>query len=611
MQGVARRPINMASYSKFRGKAADAELLGNDATSRKEIGTKTTLRCMRSVFWRLAIFVLLLALDGSQGLVCAEPIYQGRPESYWVNLLSDNLERNAPDAAIIRSNAAFILSQHANADILLPIVKATSDSAVKRLILNGLVFNGTRNVTAEMVNALKDKDPKVRTTAITGLGLTAREKTDEELPALIKCLQDSDPEARSLASWVLCNYSYSNPQHPEQDQTNVCALAFVEIQKARNNPDSSISNAAAIAVEKYNRDLKKASSIPEPWRSSERIRAEEEVLVDYSRELAIQAAEIRGSKWTATLRVIDDAGIPVEGATVSVSYAIPPEPGEHSENTWKEIKGITDANGVFVASHSDSSGVLEIKVTKTNYYGSGGSYKFAYPGQFNTQRMASNRTPDITVSLKKIIHPVPMYVNRVDIAHREKPAIDKPIGFDLTIGDFVAPYGKGTNAQMYFTWHVDYDTNDLSATYGKMRSHGWDGRMTISFPNPGDGIEEFDLPGPFDNDFTLKNVGSELRSPQLAPASGYSAQLVKTNRWNFGELGSANNYDHLRKNYFLRVNTTLDDKGRVKTAQYGKIYGDFESAFTTYLNPEPNSLELEYDMTHNLGQGGRNFYITY
>lgn len=564
-----------------------------------------------TILRRVALFVLLFAIESTQKPLFAEPIYQGQPESYWVNLLINNLQRTGSDAATIRSNAAFILSQRADADILLPIAKATTDSAVKKLILNGLAFNAARKVTMEMVNALADKDPKVRATAIVGLGLTAREKIDEELPALIKCLQDSDPEVRLRVSAVLRNYSYPNPQHPEQDQTNVNALAFVEIQKARNNPDSLISNAALIALERYNRDLKKASSMPEPWRSYERMRGEEGVLTAYSRELAIQVAEIHGSKWTATLRVIDDDEKPVEGAAVSVKYAIPPEPGEQSENTWKEVKGMTDVNGVFVASHSDSSRLLELNVTKTNYYSSGGSYKFAYAGQFNSQRMASNRTPNITIPLKKIIHPVPMYVNCVDIAHREKPALDKPIGFDLTVGDFVAPYGKGTNAQMYLTWHVDYDTNDLSATYGKIRSHGWDGRMTVSFPNPGDGIQEFDLPGPFDNDFTAKSVGCELRSPQLAPTSGYCAQLVKTNRWNFGKLGSANNYDHLRKNYFLRVNTTLDEKGHIKSAQYGKIYGDFESAFTTYLNPETNSLELEYDMKHNLGQGGKNFYITY
>jgi len=55
----------------------------------------------------------------------------------------------------------------------------------------------------------------------------------------------------------------------------------------------------------------------------------------------------------------------------------------------------------------------------------------------------------------------------------------------------------------------------------------------------------------------------------------------------------------------------LDKNGNVKSAQYGKIYGDFEEVLTTYFNPEPNSRELEYDMQHNLGPGGKNSYFTY
>jgi hypothetical protein len=96
-----------------------------------------------------------------------------------------------------------------------------------------------------------------------------------------------------------------------------------------------------------------------------------------------------------------------------------------------------------------------------------------------------------------------------------------------------------------------------------------------------------------------------------APADGYQVQLVKINRWHFGQLGSTNNYDGVHKNYLLRVNTVLDEKGDIKSAQYGKIYGDFDQSVTMFLNPDPNSREIEYDMQHNLGRGGNNFYFTY
>jgi len=268
-------------------------------------------------------------------------------------------------------------------------------------------------------------------------------------------------------------------------------LAYVEIKKAVNNPDPHISNAASIALGKfyqYPLDEKKVSQILEPYKSYEILRGNNRVLNAYARELAIYVSELHGSKWTAMLRVIDDDGKPLSGAAVSVSYATPPEPDEkESDDTWKIIKEDTSVNGEFTASHSDSSGVLGFNVKKEGYYNSRGSYKFAFSGQFDSQRMTSNRSPVVTVLLKKIIHPVPMYVNRVDIAHREKPDTDKPVGFDLTIGDFVAPYGKGTNAQIFFTWHVEYvDTNSAQSDWKRSRK-GWDGRMTISFPNSGDG----------------------------------------------------------------------------------------------------------------------------
>ena len=317
-------------------------------------------------------------------------------------------------------------------------------------------------------------------------------------------------------------------------------------------------------------------------------------------------------KWTAKLQVVDDNGKPVKDANVSLTYYVPIMPSkEDPRANERKIEGLSGADGVFTSSHRAGSHALWFEVKKIGYYSSYARYEILYPGQQNAQKVADSRNANVTITLKKIIKPVPMYVNRVDIAHREKPATDKPVGFDLTVGDFIAPYGKGTNAQMFFTWHVEYvDTNNAESEWKRSRK-GWDGRMIISFPNPGDGIIEFDLPGRLDNRWSGGDVGSELRSSQLAPADGYQTQLIKTNRWNFEKLGSLNDYDHLHKNYILRVNTVLDEKGNVKSAQYGKIYGDFEEVLTTYLNAEPNSRELEYDMQHNLGPGGKNFYFTY
>ena len=56
------------------------------------------------------------------------------------------------------------------------------------------------------------------------------------------------------------------------------------------------------------------------------------------------------------------------------------------------------------------------------------------------------------------------------------------------------------------------------------------------------------------------------------------------------------------RNYFFRVRTVLDEEGNVKSALYGKIYGDFMQ-FRYYLNPTLNDRNVEFDPEHNLLEG--------
>ena len=52
-------------------------------------------------------------------------------------------------------------------------------------------------------------------------------------------------------------------------------------------------------------------------------------------------------------------------------------------------------------------------------------------------------------------------------------------------------------------------------------------------------------------------------------------------------------------NYYFRVRTKVDDGGNIVSAYYGKIYGDFMQ-FSYYLNPTPNSRNVEFDPKRNL-----------
>jgi hypothetical protein len=276
-------------------------------------------------------------------------------------------------------------------------------------------------------------------------------------------------------------------------------------------------------------------------------------------------------KWQATLKIVDDDGHPVPKAETWVSYYIAPPPGETS--AWAKITGLTDTNGLFTASHRGWSEALGFHVQKDGYYPTSMKYELGFPEQYSVQKW----NPSLTLILKKIGQPIPMYAKWVNLGI---PVIGKPVGFDLAVGDWIAPHGKGKTTDMLFTAQLDQRA-ELDFDY----------KLTVSFPNSGDGIQEFKVPSlPVDQ-------GSSLRSPHEAPAEGYLPQWIQT-RVRKPRKPEVTNRD-LNRNFFFRVRTVLDEKGNIKSACYGKIYGDFMN-FRYFLNPEPNSRNVEFDPQKNL-----------
>jgi hypothetical protein len=268
-------------------------------------------------------------------------------------------------------------------------------------------------------------------------------------------------------------------------------------------------------------------------------------------------------EWKVTVRVIDNAGNPVPNATVGIGYSTNGEP--------TGIHLLTDTNGLCVAS-AKGSVIGGYRVEKAGYYFTW------FPGTrfatyTNDQWQPWN--PMVEIPLKRIVKPIPMYAKRVV---QGLPALDESIGFDLTAGDWVTPRGKGQRADIIFK--KAYSETSSSVYYSKIE---------VSFPNPGDGIQSFQVNHPI-------NQGSALRSPYEAPEKGYLPQLSR--EISAGHGPSKFEYDENR-NYFFRVRTVLDEKGNVTSALYGKIYGDF-MRFVYYLNPTPNDRNIEFDPKQNL-----------
>lgn len=278
--------------------------------------------------------------------------------------------------------------------------------------------------------------------------------------------------------------------------------------------------------------------------------------------------------WSITLKIVDGLGQPVDAAKVQIGYM-----------QGKQAEGLTDTNGIFSAMRTDRSWELGIRVQKEGYYSSYISYNLYLPGQFNEQKVATNRNATLMLILKKIGKPISMYAQKVKM---EIPEVGKPIGFDLMLADWVAPYGKGLQSDFVFQVQRRWvSRNDFDSTVKVMFTHQGDGLNPVSIPS---------------------NQGSELRMFATAPVDNYISELSKSLS-HTPENGWKNGKDE-DQNYYFRVRTAIDDRGNIVSARYGKIYGDFDIdpinsktawiIFTYYFNPTPNSRNVEFDPKQNL-----------
>jgi len=294
-----------------------------------------------------------------------------------------------------------------------------------------------------------------------------------------------------------------------------------------------------------------------------------------------------------TLRVIDEEGFPIKGAQAIIEYY-------RVDSTFDTKHGETDENGLF-SYRSKSEHDIGFSAEKDGYYKSSGK---THPYQMKDSRAVLEggepiyEDQEIELVLKRIKKPVELvaYANwEMDV-----PARDKPLGYDVLKGDWVSPYGEGSNADIYFEYSSEYR--------GKF---DYNGKLVMSFPNEHDGFI------PFEVDY---QNGSLLKSDHEAPKAGY----IQSKTWEFqrqpnvmfsdagDRTGNFNDYDE-PTSYWLRLRTVADDEGNIERAIYAKIYRDIkfggihDKAFikfsALYVNPEWNDRNLEFDLKRNLLKG--------
>lgn len=338
-------------------------------------------------------------------------------------------------------------------------------------------------------------------------------------------------------------------------------------------------------------------------------------------ELNVQAA-------TAKFKVIvtDRAsGTPVQGAKVAGWFHNAAKGWMSSGETNLEF-GYTDSKGCCCLSGKTDNGDVSVGVWAADGYYAIESIPNCVPRgnikiPFERVSYIGRWLPDdivVTARLDRIMNPVPLFVKKSTGKFREKKqwyyfqdadykeisklsaTNDVPIikgvvmSYDFFKGAYLPPYGDGEKADVSFIfnetcygWEVVRGGPGVSA-YKRFRMD-----VSVVFPGMGNGMVE--VPH-------VLNAGINLRT---ATQDGYGNKMTCWYGRFFGERGEKTNCNKSRC-YAFRIRTVYDEGGNIKSAYYGKIYGDFDMTgldgvrFLYYLNPTPNDRNLEWDMKNNL-----------
>jgi uncharacterized protein YceK len=267
--------------------------------------------------------------------------------------------------------------------------------------------------------------------------------------------------------------------------------------------------------------------------------------------------------------VVDDEGKPIPGVSIRGYSKL-------------RVNGSTDAQGNFRWA-SDSRSIEWLELSKPGYYN---TKQEPRRNRTITSELVASHTNVLSVVLRRIRNPVAMYAKQASV---DLPSASGVYGYDLMIGDLVAPHGKGIVAD--FLFHVKE---------GK-RLHTLD--LDVTFSSPTDGIQRYDAPRSGEN-YAVRR--SSYLFPYEAPTKGYKISLSEADAAVNAGLTTReqwrNSYEN--GNYLFRVRSSS-----VTNGIYGRIHGLFIAGihgtaipnvgFTFFLNPA-GTRNLEWDSRQNL-----------
>lgn len=289
---------------------------------------------------------------------------------------------------------------------------------------------------------------------------------------------------------------------------------------------------------------------------------------------AFEKATEYGAKIRIVYVVEDDLGQPVPDAKVHIWLGL-----ENHRDGGKVYYDYTDRDGRYVLD-GKTTGLVRYWFVKDGYYESGGEL------HLESQEDAQNAVKDgmwqpfgecKRITLKRVRNPIAKPFHLGDLA---VPANDQWLGLDLEKFMWCSPYGNGQNEDVLLRFtHSSYITNEKVTRV----------TMEMSFTN-----------NPFAGAYVLKKDDwSDFESVYCANTNAdfckvsfrFERMRTKTKRFKM-ESFPGDSY------IVFRTRTKVDAEGKLKSAHYGKIYGEWQYARYfkhggILFNSNPNDPNLE------------------
>jgi hypothetical protein len=295
----------------------------------------------------------------------------------------------------------------------------------------------------------------------------------------------------------------------------------------------------------------------------------------------IVKAQKDGAQAKITFLVVDDKGRPVPDATVAGGFYNHERDG-HGFSRKTQNDGTVELMDLCVWE-------INYGVEKSGYYETRGRYDF-YKAGFDCVKDGRwiPWNPTVEVILKRKVNPVAMYVAGLRKKHTLIREVGEPMGFDLTVGDWVSPRGRGKTPDFHVTYIRDGSGRDYTAL-----------ELILSAEEPFAGF----IKVPCDTFSQFKSPYRADTNAVYAKEMRFSFRRNEKGRYEDGQLQAD-------ECLILRTRTRLDKEGRLVGAHYGKIYGPLRFGFSFdapgemkilhYLNPNENDPNLEADTSRNL-----------